>query len=762
METYNDRSTGKGSFLDVILTSKNLEKKLGKVIVADNVGSDHHPIYLDLHLKPLRKQITLPPKFIYGRADWKKFEVSVKNSMAELAFLPINTTNLDIDIQVEKVTAAITKASNDHIPLSKERKASSRPYPTDVIEMIKKKTKLRKEFQITRSQQTKTAVNDLTREIKKRTKQVNKEMLEKDAERLSQTKPNSASFWKEFNKLQHELQGTNDHLPPLKINPKDKREKAAYTDVEKSDKFAQHLVQTFTTQEDPLFDEDFKEKVEDKVKELKEEMKNIPNIRPDSKLAKSFTMKEIKTSIKRCKNRKAAGIDKIQGEVIKQLPKEALVKLQDIFNQIVRTGHYPKSWKEGIIIMIHKKKKPKDEPKSYRPICITSQLGKVFERVITARLILYLETNGKLHKCQAGYRRGKSTVDQLVRLVSSIEEGFHLDQKNRKMTAALFLDMEKAFDSIWHNGLIYKLNDLGLKMPDLKLITSYLEDRVFQVRVNNCLSKKCKIKAGVPQGGILSPILFIAFTSDIPSEPLQRTDVKDSHFADDLCLWTIHSSPIVLSLRLQVAAIHLSRWSNRWRMKLNPTKCSVVVFKKKQNKVKYDVPRVNVIIDGTAIENKPSEKFLGLTLDNQLTWNDHFDNVNKACHHRLRTIQNLRWNKVISKDMAVTLYNSMMYSKIEYGQPAWSNRNKTIQKKLQVIQNDALRTANRVTRRMHVRIDDLHQGSNMKQIEDRTMLAAESYFNRKRLDPLLHEVMKNINNPKLNRIGWHKQMKNII
>ena len=164
-----------------------------------------------------------------------------------------------------------------------------------------------------------------------------------------------------------------------------------------------------------------------------------------------------------------------------------------------------------------------------------------------------------------------------------------------------------------------------------------------------------------------------------------------------------------LSVNLQVAANSYQRWSRKWRIGINPGKCEIIVFVKKQRKKEYVVPRIFVQIDNKLIDNKPVSKLLGLSLDNQLNWNAHVEAIEKSCNQRIGLMRTLRWNNIIDATKTVKLYVSMVRSKLEYGQPAWINIKKVHQDKLQVIQNDCLRIASQVTRRMHIRINDLKE-----------------------------------------------------
>ena len=222
--------------------------------------------------------------------------------------------------------------------------------------------------------------------------------------------------------------------------------------------------------------------------------------------------------------------------------------------------------------MLLKPDKPPYLTTSYRPISLISSIMKLFERVIEQRLRPHLEHIGFISKHRSGFRRVKSTDDHLSRLSQSIMESFNRGEH----VVAGFLDVEKAIDTVWHNGLRYKIFQLYLPTKMTRWLSDFLVGRLIQVNVNNFFSNQINPKAGVPQGSVLSPLLFLIYVNDLPTPHHKQNSL--SQFADD-------TAQLAFSLHIHIAAkllqqdiLKLAMWCAKWRIKLNPDKTKVIIF----------------------------------------------------------------------------------------------------------------------------------------------------------------------------------------
>lgn len=237
--------------------------------------------------------------------------------------------------------------------------------------------------------------------------------------------------------------------------------------------------------------------------------------------------KEILGEISKLPSRKAPGMDSIQNIVLKNLSKKAVIQIMYIINASLRLGHFGAHWKTGLVTPILKPGKKSDEPASYRPISLLCTLGKLTEKIILKRLNAYESNHNIIIDEQFGDLLSRhNTVQQVTRLVNDISVNFN----KGKITVMTLLDIEKAFDKVWIDGLIHKM--IFYRYPDIliKFIHSYLQRRHLIVSVENTKSSKRKVRAGVPQDSVLGPKLFIIYINDIPK--LSKTST--ALFADDL------------------------------------------------------------------------------------------------------------------------------------------------------------------------------------------------------------------------------------
>ena len=209
------------------------------------------------------------------------------------------------------------------------------------------------------------------------------------------------------------------------------------------------------------------------------------------------------------------------------------------------------------MIPVLKKGKHKNKATSYRPISLLSCTGKLMERMVNTRLTWHLESKNILVNEQAGFRQNMSTEDQVTYIAQKIEDGF----QNKQHTLTVWVDMEKAFDKVWKDGLRYKLRENGVSDNMYKWISQYLYNRTARVCVEGEYSREKDLREGVPQGGVLSPTLFLVFINDIMKDMPKK--IRGAIYADDLVLWCSEKNLNTARYRMQEALNVLDRWTKK-------------------------------------------------------------------------------------------------------------------------------------------------------------------------------------------------------
>ena len=278
-----------------------------------------------------------------------------------------------------------------------------------------------------------------------------------------------------------------------------------------------------------------------------------------------FTTKELMSSLHQSHDT-ATGPDNIHYQLLKHLPDNCLNTLLYIFNRIWNDGAFPPNWRQAIVIPIPKPAKDDTDANNYRPIALTSCLCKTMERMVNARLVYYLEKNNIITACQSGFRRQRSTTDQLVRLETCVREGL----ANGEHVVAVFFDLEKAYDTTWKYGILLDLFKAGLRGHLPNFISNFLENRQFMVRIGNTLSDLHQQEMGVPQGSILSVTLFSLKINSIIE--YIGPGMECSLYVDDFLSYCLSKQMRSIERQLQLSLNKLQIWANQNGFRFSKTK----------------------------------------------------------------------------------------------------------------------------------------------------------------------------------------------
>lgn len=383
---------------------------------------------------------------------------------------------------------------------------------------------------------------------------------------------------------------------------------------------------------------------------------------PYSLFLQPSSPQEIFNIIKSLKNKKSVGEDEVPIKLLKHVADVICHPLSHIINLMLCKGIFPDRLKIAEIKALYKKG-DKTDWQNYRPIALLSNISKIFEKCIYIRIINYVEESRLMSNSQYGFRKGKSTILAIYKALTVILDSLN----NNKDTIAVCLDLSRAFDSVEHDFLLDKLENIGIRGVALQLIKSYLSDRYQQVVERDdsgtkYQSNKKIIKRGVPQGSVLGPLLYILYTNYLP-EVVNHELVQ---FADDTSIIFSQEPGNDIKKDIIDAVNTLQNWFTNNNLQLNVNKTQIIKFS-------YQPQSEETILtcNNTVVTNSSAVKFLGIHLDSRLDWKLHVEklakNMSQYCY-ALRVVAHF-----VNMGAALTAYHAYIQSRVRYGVIFWGN-----------------------------------------------------------------------------------------
>ena len=513
----------------------------------------------------------------------------------------------------------------------------------------KKAIKSKRECDLVKYKRQRNRVNNL--------KKGAKEKFEANLDNLIlENIPNSKNYWK-IMKMLIKSNKSSTNIPPLQnIVNDDSIGNIAHDDVEKCSILNKYFCTISQVDDTNVLLPEFGSKTQNKILNIQIEIAEIIDI------------------IKILNPNKASGPDLISHKMLKMCPEQIAIPLQIIFNRSLRDNSYPSSWKTANVTAIFKKG-DSSLPSNYRPISLISCVGKVLERIIFKHVYNHLFENKLIYRYQSGFLPKYSTVHQLLEMYNCILNSL----EKKEISCFVFCDFSKAFDKIWHRGLLHKMKAYGIDGNLLHWFENYLCDRKQKVVMNNSSSAICRISAGVPQGSVLGPLLFIIYINDIA----EKLSSLCRLFADDTSFGcSSHDGQHIKSV-VDRDLKELDEWSAKWLMSFNPEKTEIMIFSN------VDTPDLAFSLNNYDIPISKTHKHLGVTFSSDAKWNNHVDNIIASVTKHLNVLRKLKYQ--LCRKNLEKMYLVFIRPMFEYASEVWDNCGVGYSNKLESLQLEAAR-----------------------------------------------------------------------
>ena len=710
---------------DLAFATDDIAKITSRKVQHQLAGSDHRPVLLTVNINYRPSKPTTLPRWNYQKANWVKFAAH-SDELCRSA----KSDDYNINRECKSINDAILEAASKSIPRGARK--NYKPYWTEELQELEDEVNSCREkvennptidnniaLKASAAKQKKIFIQTARTSWRKKTESLN---LDKDGQKL----------WKLTKAMNDE---DTRHLP---IMIEQNQEMVS------GPRAANCLIDTYEEASSIEVPEERKNEIRTEIKG------HEANPNPPDYMNSLFNLREMEDALNTLSDKKAPGPDKITNEMLKNLGTKAKSKLLSLYNNSWKTGNVPQIWREADMVPIHKKGKERAKATSYRPISLTSCVGKLMERLINNRLTWHLEHNNILLPEQAAFRHHRSTEDQVTFIAQHIEDGF----QNKEHTLAVWIDMEKAFDKVWKDGLRLKLRKSGVCGHMYEWISQYLTNRKARVKINGSYSRQRTLREGVPQGGVLSPTLFLVYINDMTRELPRR--IHSAVYADDLVIWCSEEYITTANYRMQQALNALENWTKKWLVKVNATKTTYTIFS-----LSTKEQRVSLKIGTQELAPDDNPTYLGVTFDKRLTWKPQTQKSEIRGKARLALMKKLA-GTTWGADAATLkkLYIGRVRPVLEYGMSAWSNAAKTNIDRVSKVQNQAARIITGAMR--STPIEELETITGLQPMSDRqdqkTLMQAAKF---KRLNHPMKERMARPTRGRLKRESFVQQSRKL-
>ena len=698
-----DRSTYYSNFndshdcLDWALASAPAARLFGHCKVTEDVGSDHLPLLLAAR-HPAREHVrrtSAVPRWRTSRVrDWGPFRAALNKALEErgLHRQPQPKSPTELDAAVANLTGAFTTAADNSFTRSIPRAPGEMRLPWFVRLLITCRRRLRRQMRRHNDPDIRRDLAEFRRAIRAELEAVRRDQINTHADLLSLgPRPTERSSPRDFwSTVRNYFLDAPPPLPPLIGGSSGL---PATTPEERAESLAAHLETALAGVPDPDFDAAFHTEVETRIT-ADAALKPLPHlpdpeteVTDDAVLTGPVETEEIGFALARLRRGRAPGRDGISSDMLKEAPPSTWEILARLFSSSLALGWIPAIWRNAIVRMLPKAGRPLTRPADFRPISLLPVLSKLLEAIIATRLQAELRRSNLLQEEQAAFQPRRSAMEQVLLLVQRAGQAMNAGLS----TTLVSLDIAKAFDSVWHAGLLAAVRDF-LPPADTRWIAAFLAGRSLSVLEDGHLSRDFAAHTGVPQGSPLSPLLYTIFTASLPVPRGELTGA--SLFADDVAMWRSASTPAEAWLQLQPALDAVVEWCRRWRLRLNPGKTQLGLFSRRKPLPPQWTPPVAFL--GEPLAWSQHIDLLGVRLDRRLHFAPHAARVTSRVAPRVLALRRtMAVARRIPVWIGVLLYKVMIRSALVYAAPVLLLCSFSAERRLCRLEHRGLRAATR-------------------------------------------------------------------
>ena len=640
----------RSSAIDLAMVTPDLYHEAHWSTGDDHLQSDHLPLHLVLgEADPVLAETDRAPKYQYEKANWQQFQSRLNDQCST-----VDPLDPCIDTYFENIRNMILKAADAAIPKRAPgargvHQHSSKWWNEECAVATSAKRRALRTFQKNMSEDNKEALREASRNCQAVVDNARQEHWERFCTEKITGPEDTCKIWKKVRELRRRARQPER---PLLVDDR-------YT--EGVQEKAEVLAGVFSraSQSRHLPEEVARYRAEEESRFETPVMDNSTPFNGD------LTLKELKTAISGLGTAsKATGEDPISYHMIRRFTEPMTKTLLEFYQTCWESGRVPSAWKEALVVAIPKDGKPRHLPTSYRPIALTPHLGKVYERLVKNRLEYFLEKQGILPVCQAGFRKGRSCMEHVVRLSEDVKRALTAGLT----TVATFFDIKRAFDTVWHAKLLDKMQALGITGRMYQFVQTFLDSRRMAVKVGHAKSQTHTLDMGVPQGSVIAPTLFSLMLHDIQTVGSPRLSM--SLYADDLAIWgeitaKQHRRKWMAKYQECINGIHGYMRCNGFE--LCAEKTALMVFTR-QIATRGDY---SIRIGDKVIQPSRETRFLGVTLDQSLSWRAHTKRLITKARRATSLIKLLKGETWATPKSLIHLTGALVRSRLTYGQEAY-------------------------------------------------------------------------------------------